>query len=184
MFARNGKACADINAVFSSRRVSKVYKALIWGRVAEGEQRHWFQKGNRGSADSRKPTLLSAWKPHEPAPDGHWQQATLLVLKCEAFETERGGGAGGGGHCGEEEGSEAGEGVQEEGGSIGLERGGRQVSEVTVMLLTGRTHQIRLQMAALGAPLVGDERYLPVAGGANVLLMCCECVANVLRMCC
>jgi len=96
VFARNGKACADINAVFSSRRVSKVYKALIWGRVAEGEQRHWFQKGNRGSADSRKPTLLSAWKPHEPAPDGHWQEATLLVLKCEAFETERGGGAGGG----------------------------------------------------------------------------------------
>jgi hypothetical protein len=92
VFARNGKACADINAVFSSRRVSKVYTALIWGRVAEGEQRHWFQKGNRGSADSRKPTLLSAWKPNEPAPEGDWQEATLLVLKCEAFETGKGGG--------------------------------------------------------------------------------------------
>jgi len=36
--------------------------------------------------------------------------------------------------------------------------------EVEVKLLTGRTHQIRLQLSAEGAPLVGDSRYEPVAG--------------------
>lgn len=36
--------------------------------------------------------------------------------------------------------------------------------EWDVQLLTGRTHQIRLQFAALGCPVLGDTRYEPVAG--------------------
>ena len=36
--------------------------------------------------------------------------------------------------------------------------------EVRLRLITGRTHQIRLQLSAAGAPLVGDTRYIPVAG--------------------
>jgi hypothetical protein len=36
--------------------------------------------------------------------------------------------------------------------------------ECEVELVTGRTHQIRLQFSAVGSPIVGDTRYEPVAG--------------------
>jgi hypothetical protein len=36
--------------------------------------------------------------------------------------------------------------------------------ECEVELVTGRTHQIRLQFSALSAPIFGDTRYTPVAG--------------------
>ncbi|XP_050208682.1 RNA pseudouridine synthase 6, chloroplastic [Mercurialis annua] len=35
--------------------------------------------------------------------------------------------------------------------------------ECKINLLTGRTHQIRAQLAAIGAPLVGDSMYMPAA---------------------
>lgn len=38
------------------------------------------------------------------------------------------------------------------------------VWECEIDLITGRTHQIRLQMSALGFPLWGDSRYIPIAG--------------------
>jgi 23S rRNA pseudouridine1911/1915/1917 synthase len=38
------------------------------------------------------------------------------------------------------------------------------ISIVRVQLITGRPHQIRVQMAAIGCPLVGDARYGRAAG--------------------
>ncbi len=49
--------------------------------------------------------------------------------------------------------------------------GGRTLVEVD--LLTGRKHQIRAQLAALGAPVLGDVRYggrTPFAGGRGIAL--------------
>eukprot|EP00884_Botryococcus_braunii_P011918 jgi/Botrbrau1/20727/Bobra.0058s0055.2 len=36
--------------------------------------------------------------------------------------------------------------------------------EVTVQLMTGRTHQIRAQLSAIGAPIIGDQMYEPLVG--------------------
>ncbi len=38
---------------------------------------------------------------------------------------------------------------------------GEQISEVEIELLTGRHHQIRVQFAARGLPLMGDRKYNP-----------------------
>ena len=40
---------------------------------------------------------------------------------------------------------------------------------VNINLVTGRTHQIRLQCSALGNPIVGDTRYAPVTGQLGTL---------------
>ncbi len=44
------------------------------------------------------------------------------------------------------------------------------LSLVAVTLLTGRSHQIRVQLAAIGHPVVGDEKYGPKSGAALSLL--------------
>ena len=38
---------------------------------------------------------------------------------------------------------------------------GQQISEVEIRLLTGRHHQIRVQFASRGMPLMGDRKYNP-----------------------
>ena len=46
----------------------------------------------------------------------------------------------------------------------------RDLSLIKIKLDTGRHHQIRVQMAAAGHPLVGDQKYNPNPAGGNVAL--------------
>ena len=43
---------------------------------------------------------------------------------------------------------------------------GERISEVEIELLTGRHHQIRVQFASHGMPLMGDRKYNPAFAGA------------------
>ena len=105
IFARHTEAQRTINSAFSDRRVSKHYKALIWGRVEVGEVRHAFRK-MRGKAGNPKPTLLRSWDvafgrgldlsesqnssslswSSTSADSGDWQPAVLNVLECQPLQ--------------------------------------------------------------------------------------------------
>ena len=145
VFGLHAKACKHINAAFSERRVNKQYKAVVWGKVEKGLVKHGFKKPGA----NQKPSLLQAWHEElQASASGEWQPAICEVLDCEPITTDAAWGA-----------------------VAALARAHTESNvlrpcphEITVKLWTGRTHQIRLQMAALGAPLVGDERYIPVAG--------------------
>ena len=53
----------------------------------------------------------------------------------------------------------------------------RQVSYVLLEPLTGRTHQLRLHMQAIGHPMLGDALYAPpevLAMAERLLLHACE----------
>src|SRR3712207_9026624 len=62
--------------------------------------------------------------------------------------------------------------VDEEGGQAArtryrvIERAGNRAAWVELQPLTGRTHQLRVHMAAIGHPIVGDGKY----GGAGGVL--------------
>lgn len=60
----------------------------------------------------------------------------------------------------------------------------REAYEVLIELITGRTHQIRAQLSAIGCPLYGDALYVPLACGQtrrvslqSVATLCCNCSA-------
>lgn len=151
-----------LSAEIADRRVRKFYKVLCKSPkpVPLGILRHCFRRKNQKHSNG-KPTLLREYDEDLLAPPSavskqigaEWQLAELEVLSCnkidksslslqyldiyEALKTFHGSDA--------------------MNGSDGY-------YECDVELFTGRTHQIRLQFAALNAPIVGDYRYEPVRG--------------------
>lgn len=101
-------AQAQINKLFSKRKVRKFYRALVENPVTCGLIEHYMDP------ESRIPKVMSV------EPTEGWLDCRIEVLNCAPAQ---------------------------EGYRLEIE------------LLTGRTHQIRAQLRALGSPIVGDQAY-------------------------
>jgi len=137
LVAETSQAAKRVNLALQSGAILKEYIALCHDSSAvlpTGLLEHRFRKKTI-SHPNAKPTLLRASNSTTTADDGsEWQPAQLVVLSSRRLVLS-----------------------QNQTSSI-------PAREVNIKLITGRTHQIRLQLAALGFPLVGDTRYIPVAG--------------------
>ncbi|KAA8497126.1 RNA pseudouridine synthase 6, chloroplastic [Porphyridium purpureum] len=166
VFARHKRAAAHLNEQIRNRSVKKRYTLLVPGPIP----REIIQKDGRVLHAARtnlpdnipKPRIYrlldlekdldaallqdeSYSTPLEaPKIGGAWHVAAMRIL------TER-----------EMNRAELSEVVTMQADHAGIDV---RYTEYEVELLTGRTHQLRLQFASLGLPLFGDSRYRPVSG--------------------
>jgi 23S rRNA-/tRNA-specific pseudouridylate synthase len=161
-------AARSLSSEIANRQVSKIYKVLCKSPTPPpiGLIQHCFRRKNQKHLNG-KPTLLRPFDDESlQMKDKHmnqiWQDAQLRILSCcevaddkinlqaihryeQLIEFDR----------------------KESNKAINPNLAGMDADryyECIVQLLTGRTHQIRLQFAAINAPVVGDSRYEPVRG--------------------
>ena len=65
-------------------------------------------------------------------------------------------------------------GVQEAELSYAVQATNENLSKVRIVLKTGRTHQIRVQFASRGMPLVGERKYATLEDGCEIALWSCR----------
>ncbi|KAJ1639823.1 pseudouridine synthase, partial [Pavlovales sp. CCMP2436] len=145
VLARSPAAALAINAALAAREIKKRYRVLSTGHVPVGPVRHASRRKSKRHPDA-KPTLLRAYDERlvTGAAQSEWQLAELVVLSCVPVEPH----------------------VARRLGHLADAPGEPPPSlfESEVELVTGRTHQIRLQFSALNAPIFEDTRYAPAAG--------------------
>ncbi|BBN16676.1 hypothetical protein MPTK1_7g08400 [Marchantia polymorpha subsp. ruderalis] len=131
VLAKTEEFSSKFHELMRSKKMKKVYRALTVGPVPVGRMIHYMRP------DRHSPRLLSLGS-HEK-----WQRCEMEVISCKQVpwpspSTMKKYGVK---SCGWKEQPYA--------------------YEITLELLTGRTHQVRLQCAAVGSPLLGDSMYIP-----------------------
>ncbi|XP_021719665.1 RNA pseudouridine synthase 6, chloroplastic-like [Chenopodium quinoa] len=133
VLARNKKYCSTFHKKIRDKMVKKLYLALAAAPVPRGIYTHYMRPFDFA------PRLIS-----EECID-RWLLCRLEVLDCKEVPWPNSS-------------------IREK---YQIEDCGWPVKnlayECTVDLLTGRTHQIRAQFAACGAPIIGDSMYMPAS---------------------
>lgn len=161
VLSKSAKFLEGFNCLLRDRRgVRKGYRALCEPSLGDdtpipplGELRHWIRPGKfeptRLVPQSGLATPLDSAGPHPPLPG--WRECACVLRSARevrvTFDDDDGGGEGrGAGH-----------------GGGGGRNDGRRLTEFALELRTGRTHQLRAQLAYVGWPICGDDVY----GGAG-----------------
>ncbi|KAL2613481.1 hypothetical protein R1flu_025173 [Riccia fluitans] len=133
VLAKTKEFASKFHELLRDKKVRKMYKAIATSPMPVGRITHYMR------ADRHPPRLIS-----NAAHEG-WALCEMEVKSCKQVEWPS----------------------QSTMKKIGIKSSGWKVQdyayELTIQLLTGRTHQIRAQCAAMGAPLLGDSMYLPAA---------------------
>lgn len=164
ILARTADFARRFNDALRARRVRKLYACLTLAPVPTGLMEHWTEETSEGPRRHLARELLpgdATWSPSADAderaflhPDGR-KRCVLRVLGCEPIDP----------------GSLTEAFSEATRGRLASSESGAPPTyhESRVELVTGRTHQIRAQFAASGAPLVGDALYGADESAARVL---------------
>lgn len=146
VYAKTKAAAASLSRQFSAGTAHKTYEALVVGELPqeEGQLRDWLESDSRSNY-----TKVAA---EEYAQRGGNAKEALLRYRVlsqdeeSVFTCREGADRWSVFTCGTLTGSM-------------MPETGKQVHAVRIELMTGRHHQIRVQLAHAGAPVLGDTRY-------------------------
>lgn len=142
--ARTSKAAARLSASFQTREaVEKIYHAVVAGKLSGSGTRRDFllSPDESGAAGRRGRGPRTAVVPSSRRGDEHHDFGSAPSAKLAELEWETVGVS------------------NSAAANLRCSRTGEPRTLVRVRLVTGRKHQIRVQLAEMGHPVIGDMRY-------------------------
>lgn len=133
LFACTDKALSRLNADMRARKFTKIYHAVVAGAPpqSEGSLRHFLTHDDYHAKVAR-----------EGDPDAKECLLDYRVIAPSVGRVPPPGGT-----------------SPAEGGGPTIKRSSGEYTLLEIQLHTGRYHQIRAQLAAIGCPILGDEKY-------------------------